>query len=372
MKIALIHDHLAQDGGAEKVLKVFHDMWPNAPIFVMVHDAEHGPKNIPATNIRTSFIQKLPFGVKKYKWFLPLMPTAFEKFDLSEFDVVLSSVSGLAKGVITKPQTLHISYCHTPTRYLWSDTHEYVSELPYSRITKKIIPFFLTYLRMWDKMAADRVDYFIANSQVVKDRIKKYYNRESVCINPPVEFDKFHISEETGKYFIAGGRLVPYKRFDIIIQAFNRLKISLKIFGDGPEMSKLQKIAKANIEFLGRVSTEELAKLYAESKALIFPQEEDFGIVPLEAMSSGTPVIAWEKGGVLETVVHKKTGYFFEEQSWGSLAKAVVEFQKIPFDKEYIRKHAETFSTPRFEQTIKNFIETKWEEFKKNGNTIRS
>lgn len=372
MKIALIHDHLAQDGGAEKVLRIFHKMWPKAPIFVMVHDQEHGPKNLESAKIHTSFIQRLPFGIKKYKWFLPFMPTAFEKFDLSEFDVVLSSVSGLAKGVLTKPETLHISYCHTPTRYLWSDTHEYVSELPYSRITKKIIPFFLTYLRMWDRLAAERVDCFIANSLVVKERIKKYYNRESICIHPPVETEKFQISKKKENFFLAGGRLVPYKRFDITVQAFNRLKIPLKIFGDGPDMVRLQKMAKGNVEFLGRVSDDELVKLYAEAKALIFPQEEDFGIVPLEAMASGTPVIAWKKGGVLETIIHEKTGFFFEEQNWGSLAKAVVEFQKLNFNKEEIRKHAEKFSVEKFEKDIRNFVEKKYEEFQKNGNTIHT
>lgn len=369
MKIALIHDHLAQDGGAEKVLHSFHKIWPEAPIFILVYDEKSAPKYIPFKNIKTSFIQKLPGGVRNYKWYLPFMPTAVEKFDLMDFDIVLSSSSALAKGVITAPHALHISYTHTPTRYLWSDTHKYIEELPYGRITKKIIPFCLTYLRMWDRLAADRVDYFIANSNIVKQRIRKYYKHESDIIFPPVDTAQFTpATKSTRDYFLIGGRLVPYKRFDIAIQAFNRLKIPLKVFGSGPDMARLQSMAAANITFLGRVSDEELTKLYQNAKALIFPQVEDFGIVPLEAMACGTPVIALKAGGALETVVAGKTGVFFEEQDWGDLSKAVVEFKSTKFDARLIRAHAEKFSKEVFEKNIKEYVESKWRQHNKLNN----
>src|SRR3990167_4155254 len=365
MKIALVHDHLAQDGGAEKVLHSFHKIWPKAPIFILLYDKDSAPKYIPFENIQTSFIQKLPGGIKNYKWYLPFMPTAIEKFDLMAFDVVLSISSALAKGVITAPHSLHISYTHTPTRYLWSDTHKYIEELPYRRIMKKIIPFCLTYLRMWDRMAADRVDHFIANSGIVKQRIRKYYKHESDVIFPPVDTTKFTpAANPTRDYFLVGGRLVPYKRFDIAIQAFNRLKIPLKVFGAGPDMARLKSMAGKNITFVGRVSGEELATLYQDAKALIFPQVEDFGIVPLEAMAAGTPVIAYKAGGALETVVAGKTGIFFEEQGWGDLSKAVVQFKSTQFDAKTIRAHAEKFSTEIFEKNIKEYVEGKWKQHK--------
>ena len=252
MKIALIHDHLAQDGGAEKVLQAFQRIWPEAPTFVVVHDPKAANAAFQGKDIRTSFLQRWPGGVKHYQWFFPMMPTAVESYDLMEYDVVLSSTASFAKGVITRPDTLHICYCHTPTRYLWSDTHSYVQELEVNRLIKWSLPFFLTYVRLWDKMAAERVDQFIANSKLVQQRISKYYQKDSTIIYPPVDSSKFSVGS-VGDYYLTGGRLVSYKRFDLVVDAFARLGRKLKVFGSGPELAALQARASNNVEFVGRV-----------------------------------------------------------------------------------------------------------------------
>ena len=218
MKVALVHDHLAQDGGAEKVLRVFQEMFPDAPTFVLVYDPQRTNSAFQHKDIRTSFIQRFPWGIKHYQWYLPFMPTATESFNLDGFDVVLSSSSMFAKGVITQPETLHISYCHTPTRYLWSDSHRYLSELHIPKILKKMTPFLLTQIRMWDYLAAARADHMVANSSIVRERIQKYYGRESVIITPPVDVEQFEVGTSPGNYFLAGGRLVAYKRLDIVIK----------------------------------------------------------------------------------------------------------------------------------------------------------
>ncbi|HEX9664898.1 MAG TPA: glycosyltransferase [Patescibacteria group bacterium] len=357
MKVALVHDYLAQDGGAEKVLKVFQEIFPGAPTFVLVHNKDKANPIFLKKDIRTSFIQKMPLGVKKYQWFLPLMPLATEKYNLKGYDLVLSSSSAFSNGVLTGPQTLHICYCHTPTRFLWSDTHEYVQELKYNRLVKKIVPLLLTRLRLWDRQAADRVDRFIANSATVQQRIKKYYRRQSDIINPPVETDIFNIAPATGDYFLTGGRLVSYKRFDITVQAFSRLGVSLKIFGIGPAMEDLKKIAKDNIEFLGQITDAEKAELYGRALAFIHPQEEDFGITPIESMASGRPVIAYAAGGALETVIAGQTGEFFKEQTWEELADLVIRFDKNRYNPEQIRSHALKYNVDSFKTKIKDYID---------------
>ena len=208
MKIALVHDYLAQDGGAERVLEAFHEIWPNAPIFVLFHDKKKMPR-FTSMDIHESFIAKLPLGRRRYQWFLPFMPVATERHNLHEYDVVLSSTSAFAKGVLTRPETLHISYCHTPTRYLWTDTHEYIADLRYNAVIKALLPRLIHKLRICDKMSTDRVDFFIANSETVRQRIQKYYRRDSDIIYPPINMDKFHVSAGVGNYFAAGGRLAP-------------------------------------------------------------------------------------------------------------------------------------------------------------------
>ncbi len=366
MKIALIHDHLAQDGGAEKVLKVIAEMYPQADIYTLLYEKKHADKYFSGRTIKTSFIQRVPGGVKHYKWFLPFMPMAVEFFDLSDYDLVISDASAFAKGVITTTDVPHICYCHTPTRYLWDYTHKYIAELHYNKFLKKIVSLFLNYLRLWDRQSADRVDFFIANSKIVQKRIKKYYGRDSQVIYPPVDTDKISLASGQGEYFLAGGRIVNYKRFDLIVEAFKKMGWSLKIFGDGVDLSRLKKMADGfdNIEFLGRISEAEKIELYQGAKAFINPQEEDFGITVVEAMAAGRPVIAYAKGGAMETVVDGQTGLFFSEQTVESLVNALERFKDYQFDALAIRQRAEEFSRQNFEQQFKAFVEKSLLEFK--------
>lgn len=366
MRIALIHDHLAQDGGAEGVLKIFAEMFPDAPIYTLLYDQKNIDKNYKGKKIEASIIQRLPWGVKKYQWYMPFMPMAVEFFDLRNFDVVLSDTSSFAKGVITAPDTLHLCYCHTPTRYLWSDTHQYINELRYNKYFKKVISLALNYVRIWDRLAADRVDTFMANSKTAQFRIKKYYKRDSHIIYPPVELERYKISKTQEDYFLAGCRLVPYKRIDNIIRAFRETDKKLKIFGDGTDMDRLKQIAggRDNIEFLGRVSKEKQAELYSKCQAYINPQKEDFGITVVEAMASGRPVIALRKGGAIETVVEGKTGMFIEDDSPEAILEAVNKFNSSDYNPQEIRTHAEQFSVSRFKKEIHEFINQEYQKFK--------
>lgn len=359
MRLALVHDYLVQTGGAEKVLSALSDEFPAAPIYTLVYNSARFT-SLGSRDIHTSFIQRLPGGIKHYQWFLPLMPWATERFDLRGYDVVLSSASAFAKGVVTGDHTLHISYCHTPTRYLWSDAHSYVEELPYPNFVKKIIPAILVRLRMWDFAAAQRPDILIANSENVRRRISKYYRRDSRVLHPPVNIDSFLPVKDIGRYYLTGGRLVSYKHFEIVIEAFNRLRMPLKIFGEGPARERLMSLAKSNIEFMGYCPREKLADAYARCVAFIQPQEEDFGITAIEAMASGRPVIAFGAGGALEAVRSGKTGVFFEEQSWEALADTVVRFTPTDFDATVIRSHAELFSQTVFKQKIRKIINESW------------
>ncbi|MBU0649110.1 glycosyltransferase [Patescibacteria group bacterium] len=362
MKLALIHDFLTQDGGAEKVLKSFQEIWPKAPTYVLFYDREKINPEFLKTDLRTSFIQKMPGGVTKYQWYLPLMPLATEQHDLQDFDLVLSSSTLFAKGALTNPQTLHICYCHTPTRFLWSNMHQYIEDLNYNRLIKKIIPFALKDLRQWDMVSASRVDKFVANSETVKDRIKKYYRRPSDVIYPPVKTNDFYISKPEN-YFLAGGRLVGYKRFDIIVKAFNRLGMPLKIFGQGPMFERLRRQAKPNIEFLGNVTDKEKSELFSKCLAFLNPQVEDFGITAIEAMAAGRPVIAYAAGGALETVVPGKTGEFMDEQSWEELGNKIIQFDPEKYKPEVIKRHASQFDEARFKSQIKDYVDLKWREF---------
>lgn len=365
-RVALVHDHLGQDGGAERVLAVFQDIYPEAPTYTLIHDLDRANKIFRTKDIRTSFLQRLPFGVKRYQWYLPWMPNAVERYDLNEYDLVISNSASFARGVLTLPQTLHIDYCHSPTRYLWSDTHRYVEELPYPRVMKAFIPFLLTRIRQWDRLAADRVDYFFANSRTVQRRIQKYYHRDSTVIYPPVDTNQFSIAPTVGDFYLIGGRLVAYKRYDLAIRAFNRLGLKLKIFGTGPEERRLREMARSNIEFLGKVSPEGLRRLYRECLAFIHPQEEDFGITALEANASGRPVIAFAAGGALETIVPGKTGVFFGEQEWESLADTVIRFRPEQYDARTIRAHAETFDASRFKERFSTAVEQLWDRHQRS------
>jgi len=359
MRVALIHDFLTQYGGAEKVLEALHEIWPEAPVFTLFYDKRAMGKKFADYDIKVSPIQNLPFGAKKYRWYLSLMPGAIERFNLSNFDLVISNTSAYSKGVITKPRTVFICYCMTPTRYLWSDTYEYIEGLTgLERLAKKVLPPLLTDLRCWDFLAAQRPDYIVAISKFIVERIQKYYRRQSdAVIYPPVEVDKFHISKKIADYFLLVSRFRPYKRVNLAIEAFNKLKIPLKIIGTG-QSAALKKIAGPYIEFLGFVSDKVKAEYMSHCLALIHPQEEDFGITAVEAMASGRPVIAYKAGGVLETVIDGVTGRFFNEQTWENLAEAVIKFKPEDFNPGKIRAHALRFSKERFKKEIKSFVDS--------------
>jgi len=356
MKVALVHDYLNQYGGAERVLEAFGQIFPKAPIYTLLYDKKRTGYAFEGREIHTSFMQKVPLVKSHHRPFLMLMPLAIEQFDLSDYDLVLSDSASYAKGVITSPKTLHICYCHTPIRYAWDDSHKYIEEFGYSGMVKKVIPFFMNYIRVWDEQAAQRVDKFIANSQFVSQRIKKYYQRESGVIHPPVKTNLFYLAPKIEEYFLMVGRFLPYKRFDLAIKAFNKLGWPLKIIGDGPERKKLQSLAKDNIEFLGLVSDKELRDYYAHCQAFIFPQEEDFGIAAVEAMASGRPVIAYQSGGVLEIIQPEITGLFFKEQTSDCLIKVLKKFSSYSFNPQIIRKRALEFDQEKFKEKIIKFI----------------
>lgn len=359
MRIALIHDHLLQHGGAERVLEVMSDIFPKAPIYTIAYAPEHFP-HLRGRHVIASALGSIPFFGKKLRPLVPFIPTAIERFPLKEFDVVLSNSSGFAKGAITHPHTLHICYCHTPTRYLWSDSVEYTESLSLHRYIKSILMVILTWLRIWDRVSAERVDAWVANSHTVARRIKKYYGKESTVIYPPVDIEKFSLSSEPKTYYLAGGRLVSYKRFDLIIEAFNKIGTPLIVFGTGPEEKRLRGMAGPNIRFVGRTSDELRAKLFAEAIAFIHPQEEDFGITPVESMASGRPVIALRRGGATETVVEGVTGTFFDEQSVEELMDTVLHFDHTAFSPEKIRAHAEQFGLQRFRKELYELVDKLW------------
>ena len=356
MKIALVHDYLNQYGGAERVLERLCAMFPEAPIFTTLYDEKATRGAFHGVDIRTSFLQRLPLVSRYHHAFSFLMPLAFEQFDFSSYDVVLSVSSSSSKGIITKPHTKHVCYCLTPPRYLWDDAHRYVHEFQYPKFIKQLIPPILSYLRIWDKEASLRVDHFVAISHFVRTRIKKYYNRDAQVIYPPVDAGVFHIVDHPDDYFLMVGRLVAYKKFDIAIRVFNELGWPLKIVGDGIEMKRLKSMANSNIEFLGRVDDEKLASLYSHASAIVFPQEEDFGIVPLEAMASGRPVIAYRGGGAKETVIEGVTGIFFDEQSEASLRTALESFDPSHFNPYECRNRALMFSVSKFSDEIRNAL----------------
>jgi glycosyltransferase involved in cell wall biosynthesis len=357
MRIALVHDYLVQYGGAERVLECFAELFPFAPIYTLVYNKKLMHGVLEGKNIKTSFIQDFPLSSKYHRVFPQFMPSAIEQFNFSDYDIVLSDSSSYAKGAITGPDTLHVCYMHTPMRYAWDDCQKYTQDFYFPSLIKKIIPFFMNYIRIWDRMSIERVDKLIANSNFVAKRIKKYYKKDSEIIYPPVSFNDFHISQKREEYFLMVGRLIAYKRFDIAIVAFNKLGLKLKIIGRGPESERLRKMAGPNIEFMGRISDQELAQYYSQCQAFIFPQEEDFGIVAIEAMASGRPVIAYRGGDIPEHLEDGKTGVFFEKQNPEDIISAVKKFQSIAFDPSYIRESVRKFDKSVFKAKIKEYID---------------
>ena len=369
MKIALVHDWLPFMGGAERVFENFVRLYPEAPIYTTIYNKEKIEGPIRNSNIITSYLQKKDKAIKNHRKLFPFMPTAIESFDLNDYDIVLSDSSSIAKGVITKPDTMHICYCHSPMRYAWEFSYEYAGKMSGEGVLKKkFLSYFLTLIRIWDRVSSDRVDYFIANSENVAKRIWKHYRRKSVVIHPPVRCNLFNISDIDEDYFLVVSRLQEYKRIDVVVEAFNKLGLPLIIIGDGPDKEKLKKMAKDNIKFLGRVSDEVIKEHYSKCRAFLFPGEEDFGITPLEAMASGRPVIAYRKGGALETVVENETGIFFDTQNSDELIKAIHKFEKCKFNKQNIRNHALKFDEEVFKKKIYNYVNEKYIEFKNQKN----
>lgn len=363
MRVALVYDRVNKWGGAERVLLAFHELFPEAPLYTAVYNpetaawAEVFPKVIP------SFLQNFPYATTRHDLYAPLMPIAFESFDFSDYDLVISVTSEAAKGVHTKPGTRHICYCLTPTRYLWSHYNEYFHTPLRQMVTAPLVK----YLRHWDRAAAHRPDVMLGISKNVASRIKQYYGREVEVVYPPVE--KLKTKNEKRKtttknlklseYFLIVSRLVPYKRVDLVIEVFNQLKWPLVVVGTGSEYNSLRKQSKSKlIEFVGHVGDDELAEYYVGCKALIFPQEEDFGIVSVEAQSFGKPVIAYSAGGALETVIEGKTGLFFDAQTPESLKMALVKFGKMRFDNKELRKNAEKFSKEKFLEEFARLVKS--------------
>jgi glycosyltransferase involved in cell wall biosynthesis len=366
MKIAIVHDYLNQYGGAERVLEVVHEIWPEAPIYTSLVNFEKMQRQgfkTQGKDLRSSFMQKIPF--KRFfanSYFLPLYPLAFERFNLDEYDVVFSITSYAAKGIITKPDTLHVCYCCTPTRHLWNH-EEYISLHPnIKKIHKPFLYPIIHYLRLWDMAAAQRVDTFIAISKEVSRRIEKTYHRPSRVIYPPVKLERFlkiepKKTEKNKGFFLIVSRLGGHKRVDLAIQAFNLLGLPLKIIGEGSKLKEYKKMAKSNIEFLGRLPDMEVDSYYQHCLAFIYPQEEDFGITALEAQAAGKPVVAYRKGGALETIRENETGVFFHPQTPEALAQAVKVFLDLEWDVKTCRQNALQFSEERFKKEIKEAVE---------------
>lgn len=369
MKIALIHDYLAQAGGAERVVAVLQSMFPEAPLYTSVYDPEATLADFGAADVRTSFLQLWPFSSRRFhKLALPFFPLAFERFDFSGYELALSSSSSFAKGIITPPSTCHVCYCHTPSRFIWRQD-EYLRQN--QALGAGLIGSLINTLRSWDVASAQRVDYFIANSYNIARRIRKFYRRDvAAVIYPPVETAKFKPAppEEIGGHFLVVSRLLNYKRLDLAVKACTRLEASLRVVGIGPELKRLQQMAGPTVEFLGRLSDTEVALEMARCKALIFPGEEDFGITPVECMASGRPVVAYGAGGALETVIAGKTGLFFHEQTVESLAEALREIERVTFSQTMLREHALTFDTAVFEARMRELLDLALEDFRcQNG-----
>ncbi|MBN2656117.1 MAG: glycosyltransferase [Spirochaetales bacterium] len=358
MRVAIVHEWLTIYGGSERVVEQILKLFPEADIFTTVYNEKNMARFFPPEKVHASFMQKIPFSGKFYTKMLSLMPRAFESFDLSDYDLVISSSSSCAKGVITRADTLHISYVHTPMRYAWDLYHDYMKSSGF--ITRTAMKKTMHRIRQWDALSAMRVDYFIANSNLVKRRILKVYRREAEVIHPPVDTDFFEPNgKEAEEFFLILSRLIPYKRIDLAIKSCNELKRKLVIIGAGPLEKDLKKIASPTVEFKGRLSDSESRDYYQRCKAFLFPGFEDFGITPLEAQACGRPVIAYGSGGVLDSIEDGKTGVFFTEQTVSSMKEGILRFENMVFDSAAIRKHAERFSNYEFRNRLDSFIRSR-------------
>lgn len=363
MKIALVYDRVNKFGGAERVLQALHELYPQAPLFTSVYNPSEATW-AKEWDVRPSFVNTIPLAKQHHEFFFWLMPYAFESFDFSAFDLVISITSAEAKGIITKPHQLHINYLLTPTRYLWSHAHEYAG----SGWRKVLLSPLLSPLRQWDYVAAQRADAVLAISETVAQRAKKYYRRMANVLYPPVETQRFlpnptrNLPVHPKPFYLVVSRLVPYKRVDLVVEAFRQMpEKEVVIIGTGSQLAKLNSKATPNVHFLDFVSDDALPRYYQQALALIFPQEEDFGITALEAQAAGTPVIAFKQGAALETVIEGETGVFFSEQSSEALQHAVKEFEAKTWYSKKISAHARRFDTGRFKQIFSRTVEEAWQ-----------
>ncbi len=364
LKIAVVHEWLVDHSGSEKVLEQILQVFPEADLFSVVEFLPEDLKYfIQHKSVHTTFIQKLPFAKKKYRNYLPLMPLAIEQLDVSAYDVVISNSHAVAKGVITSSNQLHICYCHSPIRYAWDLYHQYLTESGLHKGFKGVIAkMFLHYIRLWDLGTINRIDYFLANSGYIAQRIKNIYNRNATVVYPPVNITDFELFPQKEDFFLTASRFVPYKKVDLIVESFSKMPDKkLIVIGDGPDLEKVRANAGDNVELLGFQPLDVLKHYMQRAKAFIFAADEDFGIMPVEAQACGTPVIAYGKGGVLETVIEGKTGLFFEEQSSQKIIQAVRHFEELAggFEPAVIRKHAESFSASRFRSDFEGFVKEK-------------
>jgi glycosyltransferase involved in cell wall biosynthesis len=366
VRIAFIHDWLNGMRGGEYCLEALCEIYPGAHIYSLFHEPGKMSPIIEQMPIHTSFIQKLPFVFNHY---LPLFPVAVEQFDLREYDLVLSESHCVAKGVITRPQTCHIGYTFTPMRYAWDLYHDYFGGDRSKGLSRFLIPYFINYLRIWDTAASNRVDYFVAISEHIRKRIEKHYRRPADMIYPPVNTEFYTPDLQTLRedFFLVAGAFAPYKRVDIAIEAFNRLQRPLKIVGKGQDAKLLQKLAGPTIELVEAPTNEILRDYYRRCQALLYPGEEDFGIMPIEAQACGTPVIAYAKGGALETTVDGQTAVWFREQTVDALMNAVQQFDALTFDSSAINTYAGQFAKSRFQREMQRYIEQKFAEFSANA-----
>ncbi len=361
MKVALIHEWFSEVAGSEKCVAEFNTLYPQADVFALVDwlNNEQRAQVLDGKSVHTSFIQHLPFSEKKFRHYLPLFAFAIEQFDLTDYQLVLSSSHAVAKGVITHHEQLHVCYCHTPMRYAWDMYHQYLHDAKLEKGIKSwLIRYTLHRLRQWDVLSSSRVDHFIANSHYIKKRIKKVYNRDATVIYPPVNTTAFQLQTQKDNYYLAFSRLVPYKRIDLIVQAFANTRHKLIVVGNGPELDRLKTLATANIDFLGYQKDGVIIQLMQNAKALVFAALEDFGIIPVEAQACGTPVICLNQGGTAETVLSGQTGVHFAEQTVASIKNAIAVFeqQQDSFDPYFIQQFAQQFSTQQFRSNIANHL----------------